>query len=613
MPFLILILTCITTLWAQPPVWHSEHFESAGSCYHCHTAEGLGHQHQGEDVSPVRHWAGTMMSMSARDPYFLAKLVVETHALDDSSRARVEDFCLRCHAPLGRLETHWQDNRRYSLADLLADERGQDGVSCNVCHALEEPEDVDSTAWSGNLRLNQERLIYGPFPNPETVAMESNIDMTPVQSSYLRSENSCAGCHMLFTDILDEAGQLVGHFPEQGTWAEQANSSFADRSCQSCHMPVLQDSVIISNVTQFPWPRFPVSAHELLGGNTMMLELFRDNAQEEGWPFTAEEFEEKRAATEAFLQTAAELDLEAEVIGDSLHVAVRVTNLTGHKLPTGIPLRRMWLEVLAEGRDSGEVLLHSGALDWNGQIVGASELEPHRQSIRGNQDLQIWEARMGNAAGDATWTLLEASHFIKDNRLLPEGWQDTGPWAHHTRPAGDCLFDDDFHQAASGSDVIHVILPLEALQLTVRLHYQSVIPEAVDALRGVAHELVNSFLEMWDLQLHTSTVLAVSQLEWPPLAVEEAELRTSGLRLSRPQPNPFNPKTRIGFTLDQMAPVNLLVHDLGGRVVYRQNLGALPGGEHEILLFAQDWASGIYLYTIQADDAQASGRLLLLK
>ncbi len=613
MLFLFSILSCITSLWAQPPVWHSEHFESAGSCYHCHTAEGLGHQHQGEDVSPTRHWGGTMMSMSALDPYFLAKLVVETHALDDSSRVRVEDFCLRCHAPLGRFETHWQEDRLYSLEDLLADERGQDGVSCNVCHALLGPVGVDSTAWSGNILLNRERLIYGPFPEPETVAMESNIDMTPVESSFQRSGNFCAGCHMLFTDIRDELGELAGHFPEQGTWAEQANSSFADRSCQSCHMPVLQDSVIISNVTQFPWPRFPVSLHQLLGGNIMMLELFRDNAEGAGWPFAAEEFEEKRVATEAFLQTAAELDLEVEVVGDSLQVAIRVTNLTAHKLPTGIPLRRMWLEVLAESTESGEILLHSGALDWDGRIVGAAELEPHHQWIRGEQDVQVWEARMGNAAGEATWTLLEASHFVKDNRLLPEGWQDSGPWAHHTRPAGNCLLDDDFHQGAGGSDLVYLMLPQDPWQLTVRLHYQSVIPEAVDALRGVDHELVNGFLEMWDFQLHTSTVLAVSQLEWPPLAVEETEHQASGLRLSLPQPNPFNPQTRIRFQLHHAATVELLVHDLAGREVLRQNLGQRAGGKHEILLHAQNWASGIYLYSIQAEKERATGRLLLIR
>jgi hypothetical protein len=48
--------------------------------------------------------------------------------------------------------------------------------------------------------------------------------------------------------------------------------------------------------------------------------------------------------------------------------------------------------------------------------------EPHYDVITSPDQVQIYEGIMGNTDGQATYTLLRASQFLKDNRLLPTGF-----------------------------------------------------------------------------------------------------------------------------------------------------------------------------------------------
>ena len=87
-----------------------------------------------------------------------------------------------------------------------------------------------------------------------------------------------------------------------------------------------------------------------------------------------------------------------------------------------------------------------------------------------------------------------------------------------------------------------------------------------------------------------------------------------GLMTLSAHPNPFNPVTRLSFTLE--APVDgarLTVHDLAGRLVSRRELGPLPAGEREITLAAEGWPSGLYLARLEAGDRTALAKLLLIR
>ncbi len=78
-------------------------------------------------------------------------------------------------------------------------------------------------------------------------------------------------------------------------------------------------------------------------------------------------------------------------------------------------------------------------------------------------------------------------------------------------------------------------------------------------------------------------------------------------------PNPFNPVTTIRYSLAKPETVELAVFDALGRPVAllvnrRQN-----PGEHQVILDAQDLASGLYFYRIRAGRFTDTKRMLLLK
>jgi hypothetical protein len=106
---------------------------------------------------------------------------------------------------------------------------------------------------------------------------------------------------------------------------------------------------------------------------------------------------------------------------------VSIENLGGHKLPTAYPSRRVWLHVTVRDR-TGIVLFESGALRPDGSIKGndndedASRFEPHYIEIARADEVQIYEAILCDHDGRVTTGLLTGLRFIKDNRLLPHGF-----------------------------------------------------------------------------------------------------------------------------------------------------------------------------------------------
>ncbi len=85
-------------------------------------------------------------------------------------------------------------------------------------------------------------------------------------------------------------------------------------------------------------------------------------------------------------------------------------------------------------------------------------------------------------------------------------------------------------------------------------------------------------------------------------------------------PNPFNPTTRIAFSLAENAPVNLTIYDIRGAIV-RRLLDARKysaGVRHEVVWDGRDHlgrevASGTYFYRIEAQGYRAVRKMILLR
>jgi hypothetical protein len=83
-------------------------------------------------------------------------------------------------------------------------------------------------------------------------------------------------------------------------------------------------------------------------------------------------------------------------------------------------------------------------------------------------------------------------------------------------------------------------------------------------------------------------------------------------------PNPFNPMTRIEFTLDETARVYLRIYDVSGKVVKTLVQEAMPAGRHTAVWNGEDESgrtvvSGVYVCRLEASGRMADRKMVLLK
>ncbi|WNG59979.1 hypothetical protein F0U59_38615 [Archangium gephyra] len=218
---------------------------------------------------------------------------------------------------------------------------------------------------------------------------------------------------------------------------------------------------------------------------------------------------------------AVQVSLDSVKVGPStLTATVTVTNNAGHKFPSGAPFRRAFLELelldqfggvlWASGQPNAYGAICNGPCNSDGSNVLDSEftsdptkLQPHRQTITSQDQVQIYELRAKDDQGALTSKELQLFHPVKDNRILPQKWvppskrnpQDmrlglnllqlarlTAPL--DTTPNSELATDTNYTSVYStGSDKITYKIPLpgdtsetNAVWVRVRLNYQSVPP-----------------------------------------------------------------------------------------------------------------------------------------
>ena len=444
----------------------SDHFSGSQNCAFCH--DGL-RDSSGLDVSIVAEWQASMMANSSRDPVWRAKVASEIKR-NPNLREEIESTCSRCHAPMAHVEAVFATAEIRLMDDgfLHPDnplfDAAADGVSCTLCHQVSDSADLGTDAgFSGNFEIpfvfGSDRVAFGQYSNPLAGPMVNQVAFTPTTSGHISESEVCGTCHNLSTPVVDAQGNLTNDsFPEQMVYTEWEHSDFATtRSCQDCHMIRADGDVTIStrpmNGGLRPRPEF--ARHNIVGGNTYLLDILARNAGD--LQISATGFDDLIADTRAFLGGAVSLGLEdVQKSNGELHFSVRLSNHSGHKFPTSYPSRRAWLQVIISDAQ-GVVMFESGAVDASGQITGhagdldRADVEPHYQTIRSESQVQSYETVMENADQNVTHTLLEARAYRKDNRLLPAG-MDKASVPDTIRPQGAAFGDPDF---IGGSDVVH--------------------------------------------------------------------------------------------------------------------------------------------------------------
>lgn len=168
---------------------------SKNICFSCHSGYN-------RTVEPAFNWLGSLMANAGRDPVFWAALAIAEQDFEGSG-----DLCLRCHSPSG-----WLGGRSNQTDGSALLERDSDGVSCDLCHRLTNPDNSEHIGIQNQPFIaNQDGLGYygsgmyvlintteklGPYIDPATPHLFR-------QSEFHRSGDLCGTCH-------DVSNPLVG-------------------------------------------------------------------------------------------------------------------------------------------------------------------------------------------------------------------------------------------------------------------------------------------------------------------------------------------------------------------------------------------------------------------
>ena len=448
----------------------------------------------GEDVSIGATWRSTMMANSARDPYWQAGVRRETMDHPKHS-ADIQDECAECHMPMATQISRAAGGKGEMFAHLPVNRRGgsalrrlaHDGVSCTVCHQISSERLGTRESFNGEFVIKPTpasgvRPIFGPYrvdAGRKTI-MSSVTGFVQEEAPHIKQSELCATCHTLITTAFGPNGEVVGSLPEQMNYQEWQHSDFAreERSCQSCHMPAAAGPIRAASVLGDH--RDMLARHVFVGGNAYMVRLLNRYRHELGVLALPSELEATANATVRQLQRdTAELTLsKPKLTADTLAFDVDVRNLTGHKLPTGYPSRRLWLHVSVKD-ERGESVFESGAFGSTGSIAGndndtdARRFERHYEEITAADQVQIYESILGDVGSAVTTGLLSATQYLKDNRVLPRGFDKTtaaaeiGVYGHANR-------DADF---TGGSDRVRYRIPVSTsgpLTIDIELRYQTI-------------------------------------------------------------------------------------------------------------------------------------------
>ena len=166
-------------------------------------------------------------------------------------------------------------------------------------------------------------------------------------------------------------------------------------------------------------------------------------------------------------------------------------------------------------RGRGSVVFESGRLNTNGSVqdddndADATRFEPHYTEITRPDQVQVYESIIGDDSGAVTTGLLSGTRYLKDNRLLPRGFDKKTADAE-VAVHGDAESDPDF--AAAGDRIRYAISrngTSGPYRLSVELLYQSIGYRWANNLKRYDAPEARRFTSFYDSMLDvTATTLA---------------------------------------------------------------------------------------------------------
>ncbi len=576
--------------------------ESVQICQQCHQTDNVQ-----KPIPIYDSWAGSMMAQSARDPIFYATLAVSNKLYTTSG-----EYCIRCHSPTGWLAGHSEDFTGQSLAGT-----DFDGVQCDYCHRAGDPLNPDTSLSTspnysvpgyGNGMHAVQKTAY-----PKRGPLDSLSGPHPtLYDPFQKTSEMCGVCHDVSNpfqaqDRTQQAPYEYG--PLERTYSEWALSAFASEgdsgTCQSCHMKDTSGYVCVYSYSY----RDQMAKHDLTGGNTFVPDILQDFWT--GLDTAALANAKQRATT--MLHSAANLQVQSLHVGDSVIATVRITNLTGHKLPTGYPEgRRMWIELIGTGA-GGDTVFHSGVYTPDSaQLIHDSQLKVY-QIVGGISD--SLSATAGIPAG-ASFHFVLNDTILSDNRIPPKGFSNAAYQSRKANPVAANYTDGQYW------DDTKYFLPASTVQVTALLYYQTISKELISYLQT---ENVGNIYDwnMWGDKLLTSWA---AHGKSQPVLMNSVTVPVSVTAVKNPgntipkntellqnYPNPFNPSTTIEFQLAHAAFAQIVVYNIDGTKVRTLLNEQKSAGIYHIQFRGDNLPSGIYFISFTAGNFHQTKKMLFIK
>ncbi|MCX8036130.1 MAG: hypothetical protein N3D11_03555 [Candidatus Sumerlaeia bacterium] len=437
-------------------------FGKVDQCVICHGGTKNG------EADPVFSWQGGMMAQAMRDPIYRATLAVANQDI-----AGIGEFCNRCHAPRA-----WLEGRSTPVDGSAMTREDLHGVSCDVCHHLVDPLGGEAKKLAksippgyGNAMMvaDPQNVVRGPYGDG-VAAMPHRT----VKSPYHASSELCGVCHNVSnplhaTDVARQPPHAFGTV--ERTYSEWLLSDYAKRgadgTCQSCHYKKVEGGGYAS--VFYDRKRDHYVWHGPLGGSTWVREAIWHLWN--GADLNKAALDSATRRTRELLKTAASLDLAFPAAGT---VRLRITNKTGHKLPTGYPEgRRMWINLRfldASGKVLKEIGQYGETSDTlAGQAVRAPTLlDPAATRVyEFSPGLSEAAAKKFNKKPGPSFHFVLNDIVVKDNRIPPEGFTNAAFAEHLCQPVGAAYAD------GQNWDEVEFDMPAGTSSVAARLLYQS--------------------------------------------------------------------------------------------------------------------------------------------
>lgn len=445
--------------------------------------------------------------------------------------------------------------------------------------------------FTGSFLVGAPDRLIGPFEEPVQAPMKNALGIRPEYDDTINNSAVCGTCHTVHLPVLKtfERGgktevETLAHIYEQTTYPEWAFSAFRTGrnvpganpdalpfgagsdplSCQDCHMLAkepdgsLAKSKIASIQEELNFPeaensrplnlsvREGFARHTLVGLNVFLIKMAQQFPDVLGIrtqdPMLGQKGVDPLIATEQAMldqaahETATVAVSDVKISGDVLRAKVTVSNLTGHKFPSGVGFRRAFIAFAALDQN-GETIWASGRTNAAGVLVDASDTpidgelwwkddcsgyarpgerphQPHYQQIASQAQVQIYQELVSGPpadlpmsgpetaavcgvdakpAGELTTSFLSICAEVKDNRLLPKGFlplesrkqiaRALGAGEDLAIDVGATAINDDPDYHSGGSDSLTYAIPLADLPANAKpasveatLYYQATPP-----------------------------------------------------------------------------------------------------------------------------------------